>query len=41
MSDVVMNADFKQEELEKIKKQMISGLASEKDSPDAIASKVM
>ena len=40
MSDVVMNADFKQEELEKIKKQMISGLASEKDSPDAIASKV-
>ena len=40
MSDAVMNADFKQEELDKIKKQMISGLASEKDSPDAIASKV-
>ena len=37
MSDVLMNADFKQEELDKIKKQTISGLASSKDNPDAIA----
>lgn len=40
MSDVVLNADFKQEELEKIKKQTISGIASEKDNPDAIAGNV-
>jgi zinc protease len=40
MSDVIMNADFKQEELDKIKKQTISGLASSKDNPDAIASNV-
>ena len=37
MSDVLMNADFKQVELDKIKKQMISGIASSKDDPDAIA----
>ena len=35
-----MNADFKQEELDKIKKQTISGLASSKDNPDAIAGNV-
>lgn len=40
MSDVILNADFKQEELDKIKKQTISGIASEKDSPDAIAGHV-
>jgi len=40
MSDVLMNGDFKQEELNKIKKQMISGIASSKDDPDAIASNV-
>lgn len=40
MSDVILNADFKQEELDKIKKQMISGIASEKDNPDAIAGNV-
>ena len=40
MSDVILNADFKQEELEKIKKQTISGIASEKDNPDAIAGNV-
>ncbi|PCJ27390.1 MAG: peptidase M16 [Flavobacteriales bacterium] len=40
MSDVLMNAEFKQEELDKIKKQMISGIASSKDDPDAIAANV-
>ena len=40
MSDVVMNADFKQDELDKIKKQTISGLVSEKDDPDAIVRNV-
>lgn len=40
MADVLLNADFKQEELDKIKKQTISGLASAKDSPDAIARNV-
>jgi predicted Zn-dependent peptidase len=40
MSDVLMNADFKQEELDKIKKQTISGLASAKDNPDEIARNV-
>ena len=40
MSDVVLNADFKQEELDKIKKQTISGLVTEKDDPDAISSKM-
>ncbi len=38
MADVLLNADFKQEELDKIKKQTISGIATSKDSPDAIAS---
>jgi predicted Zn-dependent peptidase len=37
MSDVVMNAEFKQEELDKLKKQMLSGIVSSKDDPDAIA----
>jgi len=40
MSDVMMNADFKQSELDKIKKQTISGLESEKSNPDAIAGNV-
>jgi predicted Zn-dependent peptidase len=40
MADVLMNADFKQDELDKIKKQTISGLASSKDNPDAIAANV-
>jgi len=40
MSDVILNADFKQEELDKIKKQTITGIAGEKDNPDAIASNV-
>ncbi len=37
-SDVLLNSDFKQEELDKLKKQMLSGLAAAKDDPDAIAS---
>jgi predicted Zn-dependent peptidase len=37
MSDVLLNAEFKQEELDKIKKQTISGITSSKDDPDAIA----
>ena len=40
MVDVLMNADFKQEELDKIKKQTISGLQTSKDNPDAIAENV-
>jgi zinc protease len=37
MSDVLMNAEFNEEELAKIKKQMLSGIASSKDDPDAIS----
>jgi len=40
LSDVVLNSDFKQEELDKLKKQTISGIASSKDDPDAIAANV-
>lgn len=40
MADVVLHPQFKQEELDKIKKQKISALAAEKDDPNAIASKV-
>ncbi|MFN4234522.1 MAG: M16 family metallopeptidase [Bacteroidia bacterium] len=40
MADVVMNPDFKNEELEKIKTNMLSSLAAEKDNPDAIIAKV-
>lgn len=40
MSDVLINANFKQEELEKIKNQTLSGLASQKDDPDAISNNV-
>lgn len=40
MTDVLMNADFKQEELDKIKKQTISGLQTSKDNPDEIISNV-
>ncbi len=40
MSDVVKHPNFKEEELEKIRTQMISGLQTEKDDPDAIARKV-
>ncbi len=40
MSDIVLNAEFRQEELDKIKKQTISGLKAEKDDPNAIANNV-
>ncbi|KAB2837954.1 MAG: insulinase family protein, partial [Melioribacteraceae bacterium] len=40
MSDVVLNSDFKQEELDKLKKQTMSGLAHQKEDPDAIAGNV-
>jgi zinc protease len=40
MSDVLLNSDFKQEELDKIKLQTMSALASQKDDPSAIARNV-
>lgn len=40
MSDVVLNPAFPQAELDKLKKQAKSGLASQKDNPNAIATKV-
>lgn len=40
MSDVVLNSNFKQEELDKLKKQTMSGLAHQKEDPDAIAGNV-
>lgn len=40
MSDVIMNPSFDEEELDKLKKQYISGIQTEKDDPDAIASNV-
>lgn len=36
MSDIAMNADFKQDELEKIQKRTISGLQTELNEPDAM-----
>ncbi len=36
-SDVLLNSNFNQEELDKLKKQSLSGLAAAKDEPDAIA----
>lgn len=40
MSDVLLNVSFKQEELDKIKNQTMSGLAQQKDDPDAISKNV-
>ncbi|MDP4266911.1 MAG: pitrilysin family protein [Bacteroidota bacterium] len=40
MSDILLNPNFTQEELDKLKKQKISELASQKDDPAAIASRV-
>ncbi len=40
MSDVTLNSSFKQEELDKIKKQTISGIAAAKEDPSAISSRV-
>ncbi|MHB8906838.1 MAG: insulinase family protein, partial [Melioribacteraceae bacterium] len=36
VSDIILNHDFKQEELDKIRKQTLSGLAYQKEDPDAI-----
>ena len=38
-TDALLNPDFKQEELDKVKKQMQASLAQSKDNPDAIASR--
>lgn len=40
MADVTLNPSFPPEELDKIKKQTISGLQSQKDDPNAIAENV-
>lgn len=40
VSDIILNPVFKQEELEKIRKQTLSGLAYQKDDPDAISTRV-
>ena len=40
MADVVMNSDFKQEGLDKIKKEMLSNLLVAKDEPNSIAERV-
>ncbi len=40
MSDVLLNPSFPEEELEKIRTQVLSGLATQKDNANAIASNV-
>lgn len=40
MADVVLNAKFNEEELEKLRKQTLSGLAFQKDDPGSIMSNV-
>lgn len=40
LSDVVMNSDFKQEELDKVKTQTLSGLETQKNDPDAMLDNV-
>lgn len=40
MSEIILNSDFKEEELEKLKKQTISGLAANKEDPNAISGNV-
>jgi zinc protease len=40
MSDMLLNPNFTQPELDKIKKQMLSGLADAKENPNAIVGKV-
>ncbi len=40
MADVILNAKFTQEEFNKIKKQTISGLADQKERPDAIVANI-
>ena len=36
-SDVLINSEFRQDELDKLKKQILSGLAADKEDPNAIA----
>lgn len=40
MSDIAMNADFKEEELEKIRKRTLSGLQAAKNEPDQMLENV-
>lgn len=40
MSDITINADLKQEELDKIKKRTLSGLEAQKNEPDAMLENV-
>lgn len=40
VSDIILNSDFKQEELDKLRKQMLSGLATAKDDPSSISQRV-
>ena len=40
MTDVLYNPSFPEEELDKLKKQTLSGLAAQKEDPSAIASNV-
>lgn len=40
VSDIILNSEFKQEELDKLKKQMLSGLATAKDDPNSISQRV-
>lgn len=40
MADVLYNPTFPEEEMEKIRKQTLTGLAQSKDNPDAIASRL-
>jgi zinc protease len=40
MSDIILNANFKQSELDKLKKQTLSGLAAAKNNPDAMLKNV-
>ncbi len=40
MGDIVLHADFKQAELDKLKKQNLSGLAAAKNNPDAMLANV-
>ncbi|MHC1708523.1 MAG: insulinase family protein [Bacteroidales bacterium] len=40
ISDALINANFTQEELDKIKKQTLSGLAAEKTDPNAISDRI-
>ena len=40
MSDILFNASFPKEEFDKLIKQTLSGLSSQKDDPGAISSEI-